>query len=108
MEDLRELKTINFENNRIEYIFTRAFNVAFDRSCSLINVNLAKNNIPSENYEFSAFRNCENLRILNLSNNNISKIHENWKSLKNLEILNLSNNSFSSLNFSVIIISLKP
>jgi len=92
------LSILNMEKNQLEDIHFEAF----EDLRQIREINLSHNKLSFSSLPFqSPFRKCLNLRKLNLSNNSIESIFEDWTSvLLNLDSLNLSYNNISILTVS--------
>lgn len=103
----RHLKYLDVSNGNLQTVRSKAF----DNMKILVNyysklkvcINyLLLNNNRIKNLEPNAFSLLDELKHLDLSNNNLSFINNDFENLKNLDLLNLSNNNISYINLTAI------
>ena len=84
------MTNLNIANNTLTYVDKDAF-----RYCNLQEINFSFNKLAFNNTDnvYSPFKYCSNLQIIDLSNNFIDKVFNDWKKNEKLLKLFLNNNS---------------
>ncbi|XP_076396657.1 uncharacterized protein LOC143265902 isoform X2 [Megachile rotundata] len=99
--NLKSLEDLDLSHNRLKEIEDTSFNSLKNlRSADLsYNQLTLSSSIKNEYGNKSPFHNCTSLNVLNLRNNNISHIFEDWvKDHTQLRILNLRHNEISHIS----------
>lgn len=80
------------ENNGLVEINKNAFT-----RCKLREIYFSNNSLSFGDEKFSPFQHCKELKEMQLTGNNISKIYEDWRNNKILYRLWLTNNSLTEI-----------